>query len=151
MDAGVPIKNPVAGISVGLIMGDAGKYSLLTEIMGLEDHFGDMFTKMMLSMNSWASETKSLIENLVAKYGKIRAKAFPGRAAIIIKMLGLDETKISNVYEIKGSIKVGHYVPGTRIAILPEATLYSEPDQTKPILNFRAFVGEIGGFTCPVE
>ena len=106
-----------------------------TEASVEEDHFGDMFTEMMLSMNSWASETKSLIENLVAKYGKIRAKAFPGRAAIIIKMLGLDETKISNVYEIKGSIKVGHYVPGTRIAILPEATLYSEPDQTKPILN----------------
>ena len=41
------------------------------------------------------------------------AKAFPGRAAILIKLLSLDENQISGVYEIKGSIKVNHYVPGT--------------------------------------
>ncbi|MBF0479244.1 MAG: polyribonucleotide nucleotidyltransferase [Candidatus Omnitrophica bacterium] len=46
MDAGVPIKSPVAGISIGLIMGEKGKYSLLTDIMGLEDHFGDMDFKV---------------------------------------------------------------------------------------------------------
>ncbi|HIE83910.1 MAG TPA: methyltransferase, partial [Dehalococcoidia bacterium] len=57
-------------------------------------------------------------------YGKFRAKAFPGRAAILIKLLGLDESHISAVYEIRGSIKVGHYVPGTRIPILPEATMF---------------------------
>jgi len=45
MAAGVPIKNPVAGISVGLIMKD-GDYRLLTDIMGLEDHFGDMDYKI---------------------------------------------------------------------------------------------------------
>ncbi|MBF0483263.1 MAG: polyribonucleotide nucleotidyltransferase [Candidatus Omnitrophica bacterium] len=47
MDAGVPIKSPVAGISIGLIMGDKDdKYALLTDIMGLEDHFGDMDFKV---------------------------------------------------------------------------------------------------------
>lgn len=46
MAAGVPLKNPVAGISVGLVLGDGDKYSLLTDIMGLEDHHGDMDYKI---------------------------------------------------------------------------------------------------------
>ncbi len=41
MAAGVPIKTPVAGIANGLIM-DGDKYVVLTDIMGLEDHLGDM-------------------------------------------------------------------------------------------------------------
>lgn len=42
MDAGVPIKNPVAGISMGLMMKDENNYKILTDIQGFEDHFGDM-------------------------------------------------------------------------------------------------------------
>lgn len=45
MDAGVPIKDPVAGISIGLVTGDK-KSVLITDIMGLEDHFGDMDFKI---------------------------------------------------------------------------------------------------------
>lgn len=45
MDAGVPIKDPVAGISIGLIR-EEDKYTLLTDIMGDEDHFGDMDFKI---------------------------------------------------------------------------------------------------------
>ncbi len=45
MDAGVPIHSPVAGISVGLVEED-GKYALLTDIIGEEDHFGDMDFKV---------------------------------------------------------------------------------------------------------
>ena len=45
MDAGVPIKAPVAGISVGLIS-DEKRTVLITDIMGLEDHFGDMDFKV---------------------------------------------------------------------------------------------------------
>jgi len=45
MDAGVPIKRPVAGISIGLIS-DEKRTVLITDIMGLEDHFGDMDFKV---------------------------------------------------------------------------------------------------------
>lgn len=45
MDAGVPIKDKVAGISVGM-MSEGDKYVLLTDIAGLEDHFGDMDFKI---------------------------------------------------------------------------------------------------------
>jgi polyribonucleotide nucleotidyltransferase len=45
MDAGVPIKAPVAGIAMGLMMED-GRYQVLTDIQGLEDHIGDMDFKV---------------------------------------------------------------------------------------------------------
>lgn len=45
MDAGVPIKNPVAGIAMGLIK-EGDKVAILTDIMGDEDHFGDMDFKV---------------------------------------------------------------------------------------------------------
>jgi len=46
MDAGVPIKDKVAGISIGMISDDKGKYTLLTDIAGIEDHCGDMDFKI---------------------------------------------------------------------------------------------------------
>ena len=51
MDAGIPIKTPVAGISVGLVTeygegGQLNRYNLLTDIIGSEDHFGDMDFKL---------------------------------------------------------------------------------------------------------
>jgi polyribonucleotide nucleotidyltransferase len=45
MDAGVPIKKPVAGIAMGLIKGQ-NDFTILTDIQGLEDHFGDMDFKV---------------------------------------------------------------------------------------------------------
>lgn len=46
MDAGVPIKAPVAGIAMGLVMNKDGQYTVLTDIQGLEDHLGDMDFKV---------------------------------------------------------------------------------------------------------
>lgn len=45
MDAGVPVKSPVAGIAMGLIK-DGDKYAILTDILGVEDHLGDMDFKV---------------------------------------------------------------------------------------------------------
>ena len=74
------------------------------------------------------------LSNAIRIHGPLPAKAFPGRATILIKLLGLTENHISAVYEIKGSIKTGNYVPGTRIPILPEANLYKLRNQL-PIIN----------------
>ncbi len=42
MDAGVPIKRPVSGIAMGIIVKDDDNFKILTDIQGLEDHYGDM-------------------------------------------------------------------------------------------------------------
>ena len=46
MDAGVPLKAPVAGVAMGLILEDDGRYAVLTDILGDEDHLGDMDFKV---------------------------------------------------------------------------------------------------------
>ncbi len=46
MDAGVPIKAPVAGISIGMVSDEKNNYRLLTDIKGIEDHTGDMDFKV---------------------------------------------------------------------------------------------------------
>jgi polyribonucleotide nucleotidyltransferase len=46
MDAGVPVPKHVSGVAMGLISGDNGKYAILTDILGDEDHLGDMDFKV---------------------------------------------------------------------------------------------------------
>jgi polyribonucleotide nucleotidyltransferase len=46
MDAGVPLKRPVAGIAMGLIKEDDGRFAVLSDILGDEDHLGDMDFKV---------------------------------------------------------------------------------------------------------
>ena len=46
MDAGVPLKSPVAGVAMGLVMGENGHHAVLTDIAGMEDHLGDMDFKV---------------------------------------------------------------------------------------------------------
>ncbi|MHC4122064.1 MAG: polyribonucleotide nucleotidyltransferase [Planctomycetota bacterium] len=51
MDAGVPVKAAVAGISVGLITDENGEYKLLADIIGEEDHYGEMDFKVAGTVN----------------------------------------------------------------------------------------------------
>jgi polyribonucleotide nucleotidyltransferase len=46
MDAGVPLKAPVAGVAMGLVLEEDGDYAILTDILGDEDHLGDMDFKV---------------------------------------------------------------------------------------------------------
>ncbi|MBL3610110.1 polyribonucleotide nucleotidyltransferase [Rhodovulum sulfidophilum] len=46
MDAGVPLKAPVAGVAMGLVLEDDGEFAVLTDILGDEDHLGDMDFKV---------------------------------------------------------------------------------------------------------
>ena len=46
MDAAVPLKAPVAGVAMGLILEDDGRFAVLTDILGDEDHLGDMDFKV---------------------------------------------------------------------------------------------------------
>jgi len=122
-----------------------------------EEGFGDALIAMNIEINKWKTRTSGLIKDLVRKNnGPIPAKAFPGRAAILLKILDLDEDSIFAVYEIKGSIKVNHYVPRTRIPILPESMLYQSgfqgsiinlawhiADEVRQNLASNGFTGEV--------
>lgn len=72
----------------------------------------------------------------------MKAKAFPGRAAILIKLLDLDESFISNVYEKPGSLKIGYYVPGTRIPICSDDDFLRLKDKPSVLLNLAWHISD---------
>jgi SAM-dependent methyltransferase len=100
-----------------------------------EGQFGDQFARMNDTVARWRVAKRRSIEALVAKHGKLAAKAFPGRAAILVKLLGIDERHIDATYERPGSMKLGHYVPGTRIPIESEDVLLAK-NSSAPLINF---------------
>ncbi len=51
MDAGIPVKSPVAGIAMGLVTGEDGQYAILSDIQGIEDFLGDMDFKVAGTAN----------------------------------------------------------------------------------------------------
>jgi polyribonucleotide nucleotidyltransferase len=87
MDAGVPLRNPVAGIAMGLIS-ENGKYAILSDIQGLEDHLGDMDFKVAGSREGiTALQMDIKIKGL--KYeilSEALAQARAGRLHILAKM-----------------------------------------------------------------
>jgi len=114
----------------------------LKELSIREGRFFEDFTALRKNIKSWHKRKHQFLKQQILKYGKLRAKAFPGRAAILVKLLGLDEQSISAVYEKPGSLKIGHYLPGTRIPILSDDELFSLKHQTLPLLNLAWHIPE---------
>lgn len=101
-----------------------------------EKYFLKKIFEMQKKVNKWKQEKKKFINNLYLKNGPLIAKAFPGRAAILVKLLNLNERLISAVYEKEGSMKIGNYVPGTKIPIMSDTDLFKIMNSKKIIINF---------------
>jgi hypothetical protein len=105
------------------------------------------FDAMQKIADRWMVERRDELLALASKYGKLNAKAFPGRAAILMKLLRLNEDTIATVYEKPGSMKIGHYVPGTRIPIGSDDDLFAIKDKSAPLLNLAWHIPkEIRGY-----
>ena len=117
------------------------------ELNAREAQFRDRFDALRQGMEYWRSNKKTSIAQTVSRHGPLRAKAFPGRAAILIKLLGLDSASILAVHEKPGSMKIGHYLPGTRVPIVSDDELFALADQSKPLLNLAWHIPqEIRGY-----
>lgn len=126
-------------------------------VLRREAAFAKQFEVMRENIEKWRVCKRATIEALVGRHGKIAAKAFPGRAAILVKLLGLDTDLISAVHEKPGSLKIGHYLPGTRIPILSDDDLFASADLSSPLLNMAWHISaEINsymtqkGYTGPI-
>lgn len=104
-------------------------------VLEKEAHFGKDLKDLQQWISKWQKETKHKLNAMFNKTGKIVAKAFPGRAAILVKLLALDADTIEAVYEKPGSMKIGSYLPGTRIPIDSDETLFSKIESVENILN----------------
>jgi len=107
----------------------------LNELALYESNFFNAFSSLRENIDNWLLVKTEFVHKQFSKHGKLRVKAFPGRAAILVKLLGLDDSLVSAVYEKPGSLKIGHYLPGTRIPIRSDHDLFELPDQSIPIIN----------------
>jgi polyribonucleotide nucleotidyltransferase len=124
MDAGVPLKAPVAGVAMGLVLEDDGSYGILTDILGDEDHLGDMDFKVAGTENGITSLqmdikvagiTPEIMEKALAqaKAGRMHilgemAKALTGRRVLVhaprIETMQIPTDKIREVIGSGGKV-----------------------------------------------
>jgi polyribonucleotide nucleotidyltransferase len=126
MDAGVPLKRPVAGIAMGLIKEEDGKFAVLSDILGDEDHLGDMDFKVAGSSEGVTSlqmdiKIQGITEEIMrialdqAKGGRLHilgemAKALPqarsqlGEFAPRIEVIKIPTDKIREVIGTGGKV-----------------------------------------------
>ncbi|BBA85380.1 polyribonucleotide nucleotidyltransferase [endosymbiont of Sipalinus gigas] len=134
MDAGIPIKNHVAGIAMGLLKYSDDKYIILTDISGEEDNFGDVDIKISGSYNGIMSlqmDTKindlninilkdiiiksrealikilNIMNNNISKYDKKLSKFAP-----VINTINICKSKIKNIIG-KGGITIKNIIKET--------------------------------------
>ncbi len=88
MDAGVPLKAPVAGVAMGLILEEDGSYAVLSDILGDEDHLGDMDFKVAGTENGITSLQMDIkVAGITAEImEKALAQAKDGRIHILGEM-----------------------------------------------------------------
>jgi len=109
--------------------------SQIETYLNKEAGFINKFKEMDAFINLWKKDKKTEIDTLRSLHGKLRAKAFPGRAAIIVKLLGLSDAEIECVYEKPGSLKIGNYLPGTRIPIRSDDELFEHIGHIDVLVN----------------
>ena len=100
-----------------------------------ESSYFHRLKKLQASMEKWKKRKREQLILLSNKYGPLSAKAFPGRASILIKLLNINEKVISEVYEKPNSKKIGHYLPGTSIPIKSDNKFLNKINKIKIIIN----------------
>ncbi len=123
------------GGNIRVFMGVNSTNENLNNVFKKEKNFYKELIKIQKKLNIWKSKKKKQINQITKKYGPLPAKAFPGRAAILIKLLNLNKNHIFGTFEKPNSKKIGHYIPGTKIPILSDKHLENNLTKEKPIIN----------------
>lgn len=101
-----------------------------------ESEFIDGVIAMQPTIAAARERITTRLKALAAEHGPLLGKAFPGRAAILVHSLGINESMIDRTYERSSSQKIGNYVPGTRIEIRDEAEFFRDHLDAPVIVNF---------------
>lgn len=132
------------GGNIRVFLGKKSRKKLKTykKILNKEKNFLKLFSNLKEKVNAWKIKKRKEILFYYKKYGKISAKSYPGRAAILIRTLNLNEKIISAVYEQAGSKKIGYYIPSTKIPIMSDNLFFKNKKKEKVIINFAWHISE---------
>jgi len=137
------------GGNIRVIYGPAGSpdEKLVSDVAKCEAGFGAGLQRMTGRVEAWRRTKGGLLRSLAHKHGPLPAKAFPGRSAISVKLLGLQASELEAAYEKDSSAKVGHYLPGTRIPIRADREFDPVARSAAPLVNLAWHIGpEIRGY-----
>ena len=107
----------------------------INEKLKLEKKIINRVKYLQSSINYWKLNKKKQLNEIVKLNGPVAAKAFPGRASIILNLLNLDTKSISFIYEKNSSLKNNKYAPGTNIKIIKEKFFLKKEKQKNIIIN----------------
>ena len=114
----------------------------LQKVDAVEKAYGERLDQLAAMVEVWRKNKSEVLNRLVSQHGPLPAKAFPGRAAIPIKMLGLSTAQISATHEKPGSAKVGNYIPGTRIPIRSDDEFSVNRPDRAPVFNLAWHIAD---------
>jgi SAM-dependent methyltransferase len=110
----------------------------LSEVFAREMSFTQTLPAMAGVVERFSNDRQAILDAARSSDGKVYAKAFPGRSAILVKLLDLTQADVFACYEKPGSMKLGNYIPGTRIPIVSDAELPASADK---LLNLAWHIG----------
>jgi hypothetical protein len=137
---------PTHGGSIRVYAARPGRYTVRPTVQGILDNeirSGLNETRLAeFKQRVVASKLQlyTLLETIKKAGGRIYGTGAPSRASTLINYVGLDDGIIDCVLEVKGSQKVGKYMPGTLIPVLDEAKLFS--DQPEYALLFSWHIAD---------
>lgn len=99
-----------------------------------ENAFPSQLKAMQEVVNAWKADAVSQLAVLKSAGVVLAGKSFPGRAAILTTLLEISTDDLVCVYEKPGSLKLNHYVPGTRIPVVSDDRWISGEEQPDGML-----------------
>lgn len=100
----------------------------------------DTFAEFRRHVAASKLDLLALLHTIRRERGRIYAVGAPSRATTLINYVGLDDSILDCVLEIKGSYKIGKYIPGTLIPVLEESKLFEDQPEYALLLSWH--IGE---------
>ena len=134
---------PTHGGSIRVYAARKGKYNVKETVKSLLDKE----KKIVLNKENLLNfknrivlsklELYSLLLNIKKKGGKIYGVGAPSRASTLVNYVGLDDGILDYVVEVKGSHKIGKYMPGTLIPVVEESRLFEDQPEYALLLSWH--------------
>lgn len=133
---------PTHGGSIRVYASRKGLYPVRASVSEILDEEAkqitmDEFVRFRLAVVNSKLELLALLKNIKASGGRVYGIGAPSRASTLINYVGLDDGILDCVLEIKGSYKIGKYVPGTIIPVVEESALFSNQPEYALLLSWH--------------
>lgn len=135
-------KIPTHGGSIRVYAARAGKYPVrasVDEMLAIEKR--ELTPEKFRSFRGQVSQTKmdlyALLGGVKARGERIYGVGAPSRASTLINYVGLDDAILDCVLEIRGSSKIGKYIPGTLIPVVEESRLFEDQPEFALLLSWH--------------